>query len=122
MATVFEWQPQHKYGDFLLRICLIKAEGPSTWGNYSNSTRLYNSFRNEWDLCDQLDPTSTPDGDWEEDFFNVSDPIPDPLLLPPPAPPLLSSFLQDICNYFRCHEVAASSDYTEGIERFIMHL
>ncbi|KAG2131572.1 hypothetical protein BD769DRAFT_1666604 [Suillus cothurnatus] len=100
MATVFEWQPQHEYGDFLLRIRLIKAEVPSTWGNYSNSTRLYDSFRNEWDLCDQLDPTSTPDGDWEEDFFDVSDPIPDPLPPPPPAPPSLSSFLQDIRNYF----------------------
>jgi hypothetical protein len=54
--------------------------------------RLYNSFRNEWDLCDQLDPTSTPDGDWEEDFFDISDPIPDPLPLPPPAPPSCRTF------------------------------
>jgi len=103
-------------------IHLIKAKVPSTWGNYSNSTRLYDSFRNEWDLCDQLDPTSTPDGDWEEDFFDILDPIPDPLPPPPPAPPSLSSFLHDIRNYFGHHEVAASSDYTKGIECFVMHL
>jgi hypothetical protein len=43
-ATVFEWQPQDKFGGFLLRIRLTKAEVPDTWGNYSNSTRLYDSF------------------------------------------------------------------------------
>jgi len=74
MATVFEWQPQHEYGDFPLHIHLIKAKVPSTWGNYSSSTRLYDSFRNEWDLCNQLDPTSTPDGDWEEDFSTSQTP------------------------------------------------
>jgi hypothetical protein len=95
---------------------------PDTWGNYSNSTRLYDSFQNEWDLCDQLDPTSTPDGDWEEDQFDFSAPVPDPVLPPPPTPPSLSSFLQDIRTYFRCHKVAASSDYTEGIEHFVTHL
>ncbi|KIK32823.1 hypothetical protein CY34DRAFT_110832 [Suillus luteus UH-Slu-Lm8-n1] len=121
-ATVFEWRPQDKFGGFLLRIRLTKAEVPDTWGNYSNSTRLYDSFRNEWDLCDQLDPTSTPDSDWEEDWFDFSAPVPDPVPLPPPTPPSLSSFLQDIHTYFGRHEVAASSDYTEGIERFISHL
>ncbi|KAG2120409.1 uncharacterized protein F5147DRAFT_785142 [Suillus discolor] len=64
-ATVFKWQPQDKFEGFLLCIRLTKAEVPGTWGNYSNSTRLYDSFRNEWDLCDQLDPTSTPNSDWE---------------------------------------------------------
>ncbi|KAG2076368.1 hypothetical protein BDR04DRAFT_1149403 [Suillus decipiens] len=121
-ATVFEWQPQDEFGGFLLCIRLTKAEVPMTWGNYNNSTRLYNSFQNEWDLCDQLDPTSTPDGNWEEDQFNFSAPIPDPQPPPPPAPPLLSSFLQDICNYFGHHEVAASSSYTEGVEQFVTHL
>jgi hypothetical protein len=66
-----------------------------------------------------VDPTNTPDSDWEEDLFNFSGPIPDPV---PPAPPSLSSFLQDIRTYFRRHKVAASSDYTEGIECFITHL
>ncbi|KAG1765883.1 hypothetical protein EV702DRAFT_1050871 [Suillus placidus] len=94
MATVFEWQPQDEFG--------------------GNPTRLYNSFQNEWDLCNQLDPTSTSDGDWEENQFNFLDLIPDPLPPPPPVPLLLSSFMQDICNYFRCHEVAASSNYTEA--------
>ncbi|KAG1849465.1 hypothetical protein DFJ58DRAFT_842666 [Suillus subalutaceus] len=44
---------------YLLRV-------PTTWISYNKSTRVYNSFRNEWDLCDTLDPVSIPDGDWEE--------------------------------------------------------
>ncbi|KAG0702620.1 hypothetical protein DFH29DRAFT_875015 [Suillus ampliporus] len=88
----------------------MKAKVLMTWGNYSNSTRLYNSFRNEWDLCDQLDPTSTPDSDWEEDNFNFLDPIPDPLPPPPPAPSSLR------------HEVAPSFNYTKGVECFVTHL
>ncbi|KAG1849466.1 hypothetical protein DFJ58DRAFT_729546 [Suillus subalutaceus] len=122
MVMVFGGQPQDEFEGFLLCIHLMKAEVPMTWGNYSNSTRWFDSFRNEWDLCDQLDSTSTPNGDWEEDNFNFLDPIPDPLPPPPPAPPSLSSFLQDICNYFRRHEVAPLSDYTEGVEHFVTHL
>lgn len=111
-ATVFEWQPQDEFDGFLLRIRLTKTQISTTWGNYSRSTRIYDSFRNEWDLCDALDPTSTPDGDWEEDHF-----LPVPAPSGPPPPPL-SSFMQDIENYFGHHEVAPSSNYTSGIERF----
>jgi hypothetical protein len=69
-----------------------------------------------------LDPTSTPDGDWEEDQFTFLAPIPDPPPLQPPAPPSLSSFLRDIHNYYGHHEVAASSNFAEGIEHFVTHL
>ncbi|KAG2745677.1 hypothetical protein P692DRAFT_201807684 [Suillus brevipes Sb2] len=91
-----------KFGGFLLCIRITKAEVLDTWGNYSNSTRLYDSFRDEWDMYDQLDPTSTPDGNWEEDQFDFSAP--------------------DIRTYFGHHEVAALSNYTKGIEHFITHL
>ncbi|KAG1769697.1 hypothetical protein EV702DRAFT_1202725 [Suillus placidus] len=117
MATVFEWQPQDKFDGFLLRIHLTKAQTSTTWGNYSRSTRIYDSFHNEWDLCDALDPTSIPDGDWEEDHF-LPDPAPSGPPPPPPPPPPLSSFIQDIEHYFGHHEVAPSSNYTCGIERF----
>ncbi|KAG1763756.1 hypothetical protein EDD22DRAFT_952094 [Suillus occidentalis] len=116
-ATVFEWQPQDEFGGFLLCICLTKAQISTTWGNYSRSTRIYDSFRNEWDLCDALDPTSIPNGDWEEDNF-LPDPSPFGPPSPPPPPPPFSSFLQDIENYFGHHEVAPSSNYTSGIECF----
>ncbi|KAG2126380.1 uncharacterized protein EDB93DRAFT_1257529 [Suillus bovinus] len=119
MATVFEWQPQDKFDGFLLRICLTKAQISTTWENYSRSTRIYDSFHNEWDLCDVLHPTSIPDGDWEEDHFL---PVPTPSGPPLPPPPL-SSFIQDIENYFGHHEVAPSLNYTSGIEHFtsILH-
>ncbi|KAG2348629.1 hypothetical protein BDR05DRAFT_996001 [Suillus weaverae] len=116
-ATVFEWQPQDKFDSFLLRIRLTKAQTSTTWGNYNRSTRIYDSFHNEWDLCDVLDPTSIPDSDWEEDHFlpdpaPSGPPLPPPLPLPPPPP--LSSFIQDIENYFCHHEVAPSLNYTHG--------
>jgi hypothetical protein len=44
-------------------------------------------------MYDQLDPTSTPDGNWEEDQFDFSAPIPDLILPLLPMPPSLSSLL-----------------------------
>ena len=116
--AVFEWQPHEDFPDFLLRIRLTKAQVPSAWGSYNKFTRLFDGFRNEWDLCDALNPTSTPDGDWEEDDFppEPAPVVPAPV---PPVPPTRSSFLRDIDNYFGRHEVAPSSDYTAGIEAFM---
>jgi hypothetical protein len=57
-VVVFEWQPNYDFGGFLERVRLTKAEVPTSWMSYNQSTRVYDSFRNEWDLCDALDPTS----------------------------------------------------------------
>ncbi|KAG1827996.1 hypothetical protein EV424DRAFT_1536997 [Suillus variegatus] len=118
-VIVFEWQPDDEFDGFRQRVRLTKAELPMTWMSYNKSTRVYDSFRNEWDLCDALDPTSIPDGDWEEDNF-PSTPPSEPSN-PTPAPPLppLSSFLQDIDTYFGGYEVAPSAQYTSGVERFV---
>ncbi|KAG1740752.1 uncharacterized protein EDB91DRAFT_1248147 [Suillus paluster] len=101
-AVVFKWQSQDEFNGFLLCIRLTKAQIPMTWGNYN--------------------PSSIPDSDWEEDHFL---PVPTPSGPPPPhlPPPLLSSFMQDIENYFGHHGVAPSSNYTHGIEFFasILH-
>jgi hypothetical protein len=115
--AVFEWQPQDEFDGFLLRIRIKKAELLSVWGSYNKSTRKYDSFRHEWDLCTALDPTSIPDGDWEEDDFSDTPPPSGPPPPPPPPPPQ-SSFLQDIHNYFGHYEVA-SSNHARGIERFV---
>ncbi|KAG1734255.1 uncharacterized protein EDB91DRAFT_1251048 [Suillus paluster] len=121
-AIVFEWQSQDEFNGFLLHICLTKAQIPMTWGNCSRSTRIYDLFCNEWDLCGMLDPSSIPNGNWEEDHFPAV-PTPSGPPPPPPPPPPLSSFMQDIENYFGCHRVAPSLNYTHGIERFtsILH-
>ncbi|KAG1901221.1 uncharacterized protein F5891DRAFT_1187916 [Suillus fuscotomentosus] len=118
-AVVFEWQPNDEFGGFCQRVRLTKAEIPTTWMSYSTSTRVYDSFRNQWDLCDVLDPSSVPDGDWEEDHFPLALAPSEPTPAPPPPPPPLSSFMRDIETYFGCYEVAPSAQYTRNVERFM---
>jgi hypothetical protein len=116
-AVVFEWQSNDEFGGFYECVRLTKAEIPMTWTLYSKSTRVYDSFRNEWDLCDALDPTSVPDGDWEEDDFPPPPAPSEPA--PAPLPPPLSSFLRDIETHFGRYEVAPSAQYTRSVERFV---
>jgi hypothetical protein len=122
-TTVFEWQPQEEYDGFRLRIRITKNDIPSVWREYSATTRTYDSFHNEWDLCDELDPTSIPDGDWEDEIFAPpAHPAPPTLPPAPPQPPSRTSFLQDIDRYFGHHEVASSSKLNHGIEHFVSTL
>ncbi|KAG1792716.1 uncharacterized protein BJ212DRAFT_1490603 [Suillus subaureus] len=99
-TMVFKWQPQEEYDGFHLCICIMKNDIPSVWREYSSTTRMYDSFHNEWDLCDALDPTSIPDGDWKDEFFTsptlFAPPAPPTLPPAPPQPPSQASFLQDI--------------------------
>lgn len=113
---VFEWQPQDDANDFMLRTHITKAGVEEIWGNYSKSTRIFDSFSNQWDLCLALDPTGVPDGDDREDDDDIMPPLPitTPSQVPPPAP---SSFADDIYTYFGS-EVSLSSRYT-FIEGFV---
>jgi len=119
-AVVFEWQEQDDFNGFLLRVRLTKAQVPGAWGSYNNQTRVYDGFRNEWDLCTALDPASAPDGDWEEDDLPL-EPPPPAIPPPPSAPPTWASFMDDVHTYFNNHQVATST-YTVGFERFLMVL
>ncbi|KAG2070489.1 hypothetical protein BDR04DRAFT_1118348 [Suillus decipiens] len=111
-VMVFEWQPNYEFGGFLQHVHLMKAEVPMTWMLYNQSTRVYDLSHNEWDLCDALDPTSIPDGDWEEDSFLPTSALAPSEPTPPPPLPPLSSFLWDIEAYFSHYEVAPSAQYT----------
>jgi hypothetical protein len=115
-SWVFEWQPQYDYNDFMLRTHITKAGIEEVWGNYSKSTRIFDSFSNQWDLCLALDPNSIPDGDDREDDDDIMPPLPitSPFQVPPPAP---SSFADDIYKYFGTN-VSLSSRHTY-IEGFI---
>ncbi|KAG1781456.1 hypothetical protein EV702DRAFT_1192948 [Suillus placidus] len=118
-AVMFEWQPDAEFGGFCQCIRLTKAEVSMTWMSYSKSTRVYDLFRNEWDLCDVLDPTSVPNGDWEEDNFDF---------LPAPAPSepdlaferhrsLLWSFIERFVSILHFHlgyHLAASTTTPQG--------
>ncbi|KAG1867185.1 hypothetical protein DFJ58DRAFT_723874 [Suillus subalutaceus] len=121
-TVVFEWQPDDEFGGFHQCIHLTKAEIPTTWMLYSKSTRVYDSFRNKWDLCNALDPTSIPNGNWEEDNFPPASAPSEPTPAPPPPPPPLSSFLKDIEAYFGHYEVAPSTQYTRSVEQFVLIL
>ncbi|KAG2347645.1 hypothetical protein BDR05DRAFT_945358 [Suillus weaverae] len=89
-VVVFEWQPNYEFGGFLERVHLTKAEVLMSWMSYYQSTRVYDLFCNEWDLCDTLDPTSIPDGDWEEDNFPPTSALaPSEPTAPPPPPPTI---------------------------------
>ncbi|KAG2040376.1 hypothetical protein BDR03DRAFT_980319 [Suillus americanus] len=116
-AWVFEWQPQDDYNGFLLRTHITKAQIEDVWGDYNNTTRVFDTFSNQWDLCLAIDPNSIPDGD---DRDNYNDIVPLMLLTvaPPPPPPSYSSFLNDICSYFGSHEVTSSAQY-DHIETFV---
>jgi hypothetical protein len=43
---VFKWQPQDDANDFMLRTHITKAGVEEIWGNYSKSTRIFDSFSN----------------------------------------------------------------------------
>ncbi|KAG1748819.1 hypothetical protein EDD22DRAFT_850990 [Suillus occidentalis] len=102
-AVVFEWQSNDEFGGFYERV-------PNLLGFMTHSVT-------EWDLCDALDPTSVPDGDWEEDDFPPPPAPSEPA--PAPLPPPLSSFLRDIETHFGRYEVAPSAQYTRSVERFV---
>jgi hypothetical protein len=111
---VFEWQPHDDYNGFLLRTHITKAQIEDVWGDYNNTTRVFDSFSNQWDLCLAIDPNSIPDGDDREDNDDIMPPM--PLTIAPP--PSYASFLNDIRSYFGSHEVASSANY-ERIETFV---
>ncbi|KAG2087260.1 uncharacterized protein F5147DRAFT_658997 [Suillus discolor] len=94
-----------------------QAQIENVWGDYNNTTRVFDSFSNQWDLYLAINPNSIPDGDDRED----DDDIMPPMLLtiaPPPPPPSYSSFLNDIRSYFNSHKVASSAHY-DHIETFV---
>lgn len=57
-ATVFEWEANE--AGHLMRRLVNRASVPQVWSLYGNKQRWYNCVRNEWELCQELDPTDTP--------------------------------------------------------------
>ncbi|KAL0948818.1 hypothetical protein HGRIS_008943 [Hohenbuehelia grisea] len=56
-ATVFVWELDADGGE--LRSHVPRGNVENVWNMFSNSQRLYNAFRNEWDLCVDFDPGAT---------------------------------------------------------------
>ncbi|KAK0495390.1 hypothetical protein EDD18DRAFT_1354677 [Armillaria luteobubalina] len=87
-ARVFYWDEED---GFLIRQAAGQKNYDWHWGQFSAKQCRYNSFRNEWDLCEELDPQDEPthiymsdddnsDYDGEDHYFpldNDNDEVPD---------------------------------------------
>ncbi|KAH7903656.1 hypothetical protein BJ138DRAFT_1107493, partial [Hygrophoropsis aurantiaca] len=97
-VTVFEWV---EYDGFYMRQHVTHDNVASTWGSYSNTTRVYDGFSNQWDLCQPLDPSAGADDDQvdDEDEPGVRVPEAPPRYadVPPPPP---NHFLADLTTFY----------------------
>ncbi|KAJ6484901.1 hypothetical protein C8R45DRAFT_931335 [Mycena sanguinolenta] len=87
-AHVFIWEEE---SGFLIRRSITQAEAADIWDCFGPNQRRYDSFNNEWDLCDELAPNEGPQDDDSDGDFCQADEHPTQLY-PEEAPgPLLSS-------------------------------
>ncbi|KAK0464114.1 hypothetical protein IW261DRAFT_1347389 [Armillaria novae-zelandiae] len=78
-ARVFYWDEED---GFLIRRAGGRKNYDWHWGRFGAKQRRYDSFRNEWDLCEELDPQDEPtyisgdddsDYDGEDHYFPLYD-------------------------------------------------
>ncbi|KAK0230328.1 hypothetical protein IW262DRAFT_1453227 [Armillaria fumosa] len=80
-ARVFYWDEED---GFLIRRAAGRKNYDWHWGRFGAKQRRYDSFRNEWDLCEELDPQDEPthiymsddddsDYDGEDHYFPLDD-------------------------------------------------
>ena len=53
--TVFMWTDDDNHG-FLLRTRVPQGKVNNFWDEFTDSQKRFNSFKNEWDLCEEFDP------------------------------------------------------------------
>ncbi|KAJ7079646.1 hypothetical protein B0H15DRAFT_1025506 [Mycena belliarum] len=63
-ARVYIWE---KINDFWVRKLLQRNEVEDEWGDFAPSQRIFDPFKNEWDLCEPLDPHATVPCDDDDD-------------------------------------------------------
>lgn len=63
-AFVFEWV---NVDGKPARLYVPRWRVPDVWNSFAKTQKWYNGFRNEWDLCVDLDPTATIDDEEEEE-------------------------------------------------------
>ncbi|KAJ7624584.1 hypothetical protein FB45DRAFT_1030718 [Roridomyces roridus] len=63
-ARVFIWE---KVEDFWVRKLLQRNMVEDEWDNFAHSQRVFDPFKNEWDLCEPLDPQAVVSYDSDED-------------------------------------------------------
>ncbi|KAJ6447666.1 hypothetical protein C8R47DRAFT_936360, partial [Mycena vitilis] len=63
-ARVYIWE---KTNDFWVRKLLQRNEVEDEWDNFASSQRVFDPFKNEWDLCEPLDSHAIVHDDWDDD-------------------------------------------------------
>lgn len=68
-ARVYVWE---NVDGFRVRKAVCRGDCESVWYDYGPKQRKYDSFRDEWDLCSEFDPSDAPCYDDESDNDNNS--------------------------------------------------
>jgi hypothetical protein len=105
--VVFIWMD---VDGFRIRTRANRGEVDQWWDTYGNSQKIYNAFRNEWDVCTEFDPDSTIDNEFDDDDDDGMWPEerPQTPAAPPqypPSSPCPPSYKDDLIAVFD-HEVA----------------
>ncbi|THG92638.1 hypothetical protein EW145_g8643, partial [Phellinidium pouzarii] len=72
-ARVFEWEESETRAGVLIRVPVSRASVEDIWDNYRASQKRYDGFRNEWDLCNEFDPTPRNYGPPTDEFDKDDD-------------------------------------------------
>jgi hypothetical protein len=86
---VFVWEEHDEYPGFLYRNPVTRDCVEDVWGSYSKTTRRFNKFRNEWDLCKAWDPEARSDSDIDDE--HMYGPYGEVYGPAPPSPPASSA-------------------------------
>jgi hypothetical protein len=66
-ARVYVWED---VDGFLIRRAAGRGHYQTYWEEFGRKQRRYDSFRDEWDLCEQFDPTDRLDTDDDDEYDN----------------------------------------------------
>jgi hypothetical protein len=109
--VVFIWMD---VDGFRIRTRANRGEVDQWWDQYGNSQKIYNAFRNEWDVCTEFDPDSTIDNAFDDDDDDGMLPEERPQTPPappqyPPSSPCPLSYKDDLIAVYD-HEVAQAGN------------
>ncbi|KAJ6472196.1 hypothetical protein C8R47DRAFT_1296943 [Mycena vitilis] len=72
-ARVFQWEDSESRPGFFIRRCLSRSVAADSWDEFTVGQRLFDGFRNEWDLCTALAPHEEPEIEDDYDYSGEKD-------------------------------------------------
>ncbi|KAG6915610.1 hypothetical protein DXG01_010725 [Tephrocybe rancida] len=71
-AKVFEWETTQGDPTLWVRVPVGRIHREETLGNYSAAQKRYDSFRNEWDCCEEFGDGDDDDDDgWDSELWGI---------------------------------------------------